>query len=549
MHIRQILPRLLMALVFVSGAGCRKSGSNLPPAPSATAPLASNTVVRVHWLGKKRLGIEASAYYFMRLWGLPESAKLQAQSLDKLSVAPWRLWRGEAEVANAPTALLRPLLDDLVQQESYVEFRQVANQAGELAFAIKLDEPHSGLWRTNLAVVVASLTGVQNMLLQDGGRGWSIQQTRSPNLIELKRVGNWTLLGVAQATNVLLGEIVARIQRDHAPFPAPSTNYWLEADLDLQRVAGALVHDWNLPEELPRLSIHVTGDGGNVLTHGDLIFARPLLGELEPWNIPTNLVRDPLISFTAVRGFQPWLASWKKWNDLQVGPPPNQVCFWAMDGVPIQTYFAAPLLQPGGGLRPLADVLLRDGNPWLAAHGVGNFVRASDADAAMWAGLPVLAPFVKAVGAGNDAFAFGGLLPAAGLETNRPPSPGMIHDVLRRTNLVYYDWEVTGPRIESWLYIGQVARLAFRHAQLTMDSASMNWLRVVSSRLDKCTTLVTRTGTNQLSFIRKSTAGLTAPELQLLVDWLESPQFPRGLYSQLVSPAGATPPSTAPAKP
>jgi len=129
----------------------------------------------------------------------------------------------------------------------------------------------------------------------------------------------------------------------------------------------------------------------------------------------------------------------------------------------------------------------------------------------------------------------------------------MIHDVLRRTNLVYYDWEITGPLIESWLYISQVARIAFRHPQLSLESASIAWFRVLSARLDKSATVVTGTGTNQLSFIRKSTAGLTAPELHLLADWLESPQFPRGLHSFLAPPdappAGGTLPTTTPVKP
>ena len=50
-------------------------------------------------------------------------------------------------------------------------------------------------------------------------------------------------------------------------------------------------------------------------------------------------------------------------------------------------------------------------------------------------------------------------------------------------------------------------------------------------RLGNSTTTIALTGTNQLTFKRKSATGFTAAELHLLSDWFESPDFPRGLYS------------------
>jgi hypothetical protein len=104
------------------------------------------------------------------------------------------------------------------------------------------------------------------------------------------------------------------------------------------------------------------------------------------------------------------------------------------------------------------------------------------------------------------------------------------------TNLVYYDWELTGSRIEPCLYLGQVSRVVSRHPQLPLDSLSVSWLKTIEPRLGPCTTTIACTGTNELSFYRKSTAGFTGAELQLLADWLESPQFPHGLYSLLTPP-------------
>ncbi len=544
---------LLAALVFAAGASCKKSETSVPPATRAASALSPDNVARVHWLGKQSLGVQASAYYFMRLWGLPESAKLEAQTLDKLSLAPWRLLRGEPAVANAPTALVRPLLENLLMAESYLEARQSAARPIEVAWAIRTDDPHADLWRTNLAVVVASLTGIQTLVLQDGGRGWSMTNQDASKLVQLTRVGEWTVAGVAQHTNALLNEFVARIQRDGAPFAARATNFWLQADLDLSRVAGALSNTWNLTADLPRISVRVTGDGGNVLTSGDLTFAKPLQLELEPWNIPTNLIREPLATFTAARGFKPWLAGQKFWTDLSLGTPPGQFYFWALQGVPYQTYFAAPLPDASNRVQQLTGHLMEKANPWLASHNYVSFERSPDSNGATWGKLPSVLPFIKSVGVGPGAMVFGGLLADAGADTHRPLPAGLIQDVLQRTNLVYYDWEITGPRIDSCLYLGQFLRQISRHASLPLDSASAALLGPLVIRLASCATLVTYTGTNQLSFIRKSTAGFTGAELHLLADWLESPQFPRGLHTFLAPPdappVGGPPPTVPPAKP
>ena len=53
-------------------------------------------------------------------------------------------------------------------------------------------------------------------------------------------------------------------------------------------------------------------------TRAELDFPEPLPLEMEAWNIPTNLIHDPLIGFAAVRGIRPWLKSFKLWQE------PNQ---------------------------------------------------------------------------------------------------------------------------------------------------------------------------------------------------------------------------------
>src|SRR5205809_385059 len=135
----------LCCLMALLAAGCKKSSPTDEPRTQTTASPSSldpqtSPVARIHWLGKKRIAGETNAAGFMKIWNLPESARVEAQTLDKLSTAPWRLLKVEtipSAVTNALTPigaspLLRPLLDDLVKEESYVEIRRPTNQPSEV---------------------------------------------------------------------------------------------------------------------------------------------------------------------------------------------------------------------------------------------------------------------------------------------------------------------------------------------------------------------------------------------------------------------------------
>src|SRR5580765_1994547 len=219
---------LLLALTFTFGNGCHKSES-APPKPAvketaapstnvATAATAtSSDMSRWHWLGSRRLLADTNAAFLTNIWNLSESARLEAQTLEKLSLAPWRLLKGDDSTNGAPNALLRPLLDDLLREESCAEIRHPTNRPVDAVFAIRLNEDRARLWETNLAAIVESLTGIKTVTATDG-RGWSLKKHDTPNLLVLSRTGDWTLLSLAQDQSALLAEIATRIQSGHAPF-------------------------------------------------------------------------------------------------------------------------------------------------------------------------------------------------------------------------------------------------------------------------------------------------------------------------------------------
>ena len=322
----------------------------------------------------------------------------------------------------------------MVQEESFLEVRQETNQPGTLALAIRLEAGRAALWQTNLAEALESLTGARITPTTDGwtavvqspkskvqgpkskvlslkskvqspeAEGSPEAEVQSPKSnvqspesevqsreaevqsweVALRRAGEWTVLalGPAAASNELstlnpqlsTNLVFNRATRRLEPVPASQeSNIWFEAGIDLRRVAGALALRWDLPEDLPSLFLELTGNGKDVLTRGRLDFPKPLALDLEPWNTPTNLVHDPLCSFTAIRGFQPWLASLKAWQNLQVGAPPNQLFCWAQPGtVPFMTYFAAPLPDASNRVYSVGERLLRECNPWITNYTFGR---------------------------------------------------------------------------------------------------------------------------------------------------------------------------------
>jgi hypothetical protein len=342
-----------------------------------------------------------------------------------------------------------------------------------------------------------------------------------------------------------------RIRRDPAAFPAPPTNLWVEAVLDLRRLASAFGLHWDLPADLPVISLCATGDGATVLTRGEMRFSEPLSGQLDPWVLPQPLFCGQLASFTAVRGIQPWLASLPAWNDLQCGDPPNQVFFWAYAGLPERTYFAAPQPAASNQVARLTELVLSRCDAWFGTNPAAGFNQAKKSDGIEWKGLPYIFPFLKSIATNGDSFVFGGLFPNGGpLE----PLPAELTAKFQtQTNLVAYDWEATPLRLDGWLQIGQAIRLVLQRDQLHAQSASLSWFKALAPKLWPSVTEVVRTGPNQLAFKRRSSLGLTAPEIHLLADWLEAPDFPRGLHSFLPPQPDTNPPPAAapvpPAKP
>jgi len=545
MCVKNLGPKAVALLCLPLIAGCGKNESGNSSSSSNQKHAENEPVLSLRWIGMKRLSAEPSAAGFMRVWRLPESERLKAQTLDKLALAPWHILDTNSSPAvtnfaalvkqNHGAALLRPLLDDLVQNECYVEVRGAQPGASQLALAIRMDPARAGAWQSNLAGVFSSFSGARTVAPPGGtNAGWQIQFTSAgapptARQAQLTRAGEWTVLGVGTGQNAAFSGLLGRVQGGQ---PATAVaNDWLQTVFDLRRLAQTLDWGWDLPEEWPKAVLNFTGDSTNTLMTGQLIFAKPLQFEIEKWNIPTNLIREPLHGFTAAQGLQRWISSVPFWKGLNVSSAPNQIFTWSQSPSPFLGYAASPMADAKNVMAKLGPKIMDSMNPTLAANRSGKWEHATNFDGIVWR-APVITPFVDSITLPEGRFLCVGLAPL-GLTNGLPPA-GTIKDLVTHTNVIYFDREVTGPRIEAWMFLSQLSRIIFRRGQMTSDACATAWLRSAGLLLGASRTTITKSNATTLYINRASTIGLTGLELHLLGDWLESPQFPRGLHSTIV---------------
>jgi hypothetical protein len=133
-------------------------------------------------------------------------------------------------------------------------------------------------------------------------------------------------------------------------------------------------------------------------------------------------------------------------------------------------------------------------------------------------------PTLHPVKNGTNEFLFGAIFPPLGEVT---PVPDELLAQLRgRTNLIYYDWEITEERLIHAKQLYQLACMADSRYLPSTNSASKRWLAAVGPKLGNTVTEIVQSNPQELTLVRKSHLGWTGFELVTLSTWLDSPGFP-----------------------
>lgn len=296
----------------------------------------------------------------------------------------------------------------------------------------------------------------------------------------------------------------------------------------------------------PRVEWKVEPRQGRLRTQARLELPGAWEGTLTRWLVPTQLVRDPLVGFTAMQGADLWLGNLSGLQGLGVQKWPSQVYQWSLLERPWQQYFAALTPSPTQLMSRLVPALpLRVMTNTTLQGQTFSLRTTNEARRVELHGIPFFAPFLEALEMEGASLVHGGLfLPLRGA----PPAPdGLLSQVTGRTNLVWYDWEVTGDelvrlaptgggkketnrvgRLQQWMHLLQFGQMLTQPQAMLPRTPTGEvavpgtaWVTAALPLLGETITEVILTGPAEMTVVRQSTAGLNSMELVMLLRWLE----------------------------
>ncbi len=457
---------------------------------AADSELSRGELARWHFLGTSRVAADTNGARVHAVFAQPSTKALLGRAFDGLSR------RSTSDPAGA--ALVRDFLEQALAVESRGECHaEPGEPVQQWIVALRTGGSQAQQWATRWAELARHTGFAQSSSAVEGE--WflgGLGRTAAPDLKPLQK------------------EAVGGTLETSVPV-------WLELDADLARLAK--MFSWPACIIWPRAHLTLTGRGPNVRTTADLVYAEPLALSLGQWQVPTNTVREPLLSFTALQGIGPWLAKQPALKELG-WPAPNQLFGWAQSESPYATHAAwqmpdapARIQAAQANLKAVARSLV----PWLD---LGELEYVAEASRLTWRGFPILVPFIGP--AADTGFVQAGLFPVA--NPKQPAPPELYAQLWGRTNLVYYNWELTQPRLGDWEALDVLFTITGGFMPPPTNSVARTWLRDtnVTSQLGNCVTEITAEGPERLRVVRTSAAGLTAFELFRAALWIEGERFP-----------------------
>ncbi|HTV42328.1 MAG TPA: hypothetical protein VMF08_17290 [Candidatus Sulfotelmatobacter sp.] len=507
-------------LVWIQASKARKAADEAAALAATVSP--TNAIVLIHFAGAAAISSDPNSTAFTNIFCSAQARAMESQTLDKLSRAPGSWFKDKLPAGvDDGSAQLRPLLDDFLKSEWVFEMRD-ATPSPEYVLAVRLNDTRAHFWQANLRTLLESWTKIK---AQDIPGGWELKKDMPPNLFRAVRAGNWLLVGCGQDELPLSDAWAGGTQPDEN-----ETN-WASAKVNWPRLAEIFPDFAKF--DLPAMQMQVVGRDGNLLPSGTFELSQPLPA-LEPWQIPTDMIHQPLTSFTAVRGFAPWLERqpWAKW--LQLSPEPDQAFSWSLGSYPLEAFIAVPVTNSATALAQLGQNLARDTN-WQNDF-MDPFPLGITTNRVFLKNVPFAGPEVTALNDPAGDFLFADVFPNAA----DGAAPPQLLDELNKDNIVAYHWEITSKRLKMLPQLTQLALMLTQHRQLDAGSAAGQWLKQIGPTLGDCVTEVTQTGPAELAFTRSGRAGLTALELVALANWLEAPNFP-GCDLNVPRPIGPRP--------
>jgi hypothetical protein len=476
-------------------------------------------VYRSQFIGMANLNAGTNAARLKEVWALPVSEELRNQALTSIAKAPLKLWeRSLPNGVKDQPELMRPLLDDLLSAESYVELN--GRDAGfDSVIAIELADNRARLWETNLWQLLSGWKLAKPIALKAPGKGWEIAD-RGPR-VKLQRIGKWLLVGWSLGKLSRINVLADAATKNGRPVAVLTNNCAMSLRADLPALGEwvKVLQRFKLPEA----EVMMIAREEYVRTEARLTLPEPIKWKFEPWNFPSNRIRDPLASFTVAQGIEPLLRSVPGFANLGLEDVPSQVCSWGIASLPFATYCTFPMPDSSNVVRkmwPKAPSFVTN----FVREPLGNLAYVTNRSELVWVGLPLTIPLVAALKESSGDYLFAGLLPLV-KKSNAPPAE-LFSQLSNRPNLIYYDWELTADRLPQANLFYQVIDIVNQRSIANTNVPTAKWSDKVAPQLGNTITEISVISPTELKLVRKSHLGLTGFEVATLLRWIDSPAFP-----------------------
>lgn len=371
-----------------------------------------------------------------------------APSLEfrNLALSRFSSWLGRSlfrTTNEESAAALRPLLEDLLSAESVWAVGGASNGPLNFIVALRLDDQRAQAWPAALAKMMGGPG--QNIQAQDFTvRQWKLGGGQPLWMVRAK---DWLLAGSGDGLRALQTQYLQQVRQKGRPGPALNQS-WLEADLDWPRLSHWLP-DFPRLFRLARTKITFTAPDASFFMSAKVIYPKPVAWKYDPWRIPTRIIRDPLLSFTAGQDLAAYIDPGEPLSQLTDNPLTGQFYVWALSEMGLQSYGAWPVADATNSIQRIGTEAVAAFNPTLKQRGWGDLRWQPERKALLWADVcPILFPLLQVAPETNGQYLLAAFFP---LELRNKPAPeGLFQQILGRTNLVYYDWEGTGNRLEQW---------------------------------------------------------------------------------------------------
>ena len=511
---------MLAAVALVVLTACNVKVASSSRRNADTDPL----ILRAHFIGTEQLFAAPESAKLKEIWNIKSTAALREEALTHFALLP-SFWLGEnlGQGAAPQTNLFRPLLDDILKRESYVEW----TAKPDFLLAIHLNDARAKVWETNLRQALVNWKFGEPVAAKfDSASGFELKRAGVPGVFRFVRAGDWVVVSAGSGNSPRETELLASVKA--LGRPAKATGAWLDGDANLARFDGWLPILANF-ENLPTAHFSVSNRADFVRTYATLDFPKPHGWKSEPWLIPSNQIHDPLISFLAVRGVAPIIDSFKQIRELGYKPTPNQIIGWGYSALPFQFNYAAPSRDVINQLKNIApkmpELLLGSGKQLT-----GEIGWDTNGNEIVWRGFPMAVPHLGSLrDSGREFLAFG-CFPLL-RSTNKAP-PELYRALEGRNELVAFDFEMTQFRVPHWRQFYQLAEIGSKRMLTSTNAPFQRWLFEATPMLGEAVTELRATSPKQMTLVRKSSLGLTAGEIVTLGRWLESTNFPAfGVFS------------------